>query len=353
MSVSATRGAGTKRVPPTFAWKATVAITGFYAILAFALIPVAGVSGPEVSGFVALFVAVILITELSTSFLLLTLFRQACTWSLLLLWVAYLYSGLMSFSQLLTLPGAVLIDRSLVAVSPQTTAWAFITWVNGFALLAFLSVILEAWFKDQRVVVQNVRRATVIGALAVTAVVVATNIATISASDQLPSLVDDAHFLPQSLMARAPAIFFSYAGIAIILVVIRDRNSLYLWLSLVLIALVFYNVLAAAGAGRFTIGWLFGRLSWIISACLLFVYFLMLFSRQQILLARTSDFLEQHNDNQSVEARLDAAIERLIARENIERYRVMLQSPRDESNRQVLLTLLAGEEAKLQSARRS
>ena len=259
----------------------------------------------------------------------------------------------MSFSQLLTLPGAVLIDRPLIAASPQSTAWAFITWVNGFAFLTFVSVILEAWFRDQRILAQNVRRATVIGVLVVIVVVVAICVVMMSASDQLPSLVDDAHFLLQSLIARAPAIFLSYLSIAIILVVIRDRNSLYLWLSLVLIALVFYNVLAAAGAGRFTIGWLFGRLSWIISACLLFVYFLTLFSRQQIILSRTREFLEKRVDNQDVEARLDAVIERLVARENVERFKIMLRSPRDESHRQVLLTLLAEEEAKLQTAGRS
>jgi hypothetical protein len=50
---------------------------------------------------------------------------------------------------------------------------------------------------------------------------------------------------------------------------------------------------------------------------------------------------------------LDAAIERLTARENVERFKIMLQSPRDEAHRQVLSTLLVEEEAKLQSAIRS
>ena len=87
-------------------------------------------------------------------------------------------------------------------------------------------------------------------------------------------------------------------------------------------------------------------------ACSL-VIFLVLFSPQQTLLARTSDLLEQQIGNRNVEARLDAAIERLTARENVERFKIMLQSPRDEAHRQVLSTLLVEEEAKLQSAIRS
>jgi hypothetical protein len=109
-----------------------------------------------------LFVTVILITELSTSFLLLILFPHACTWSLLILGVAYLYSGLMSCSQLLTLPGAVLIDRPLVAVSPQTTAWTFITWVNGFAFLTFPLHHFRSVVQGPTYRRSNVRRAQIL-----------------------------------------------------------------------------------------------------------------------------------------------------------------------------------------------
>src|SRR5882757_1174382 len=79
--------------------KITIILICVYTILAVALIPFAGLPGPEIPGFVAIFTAGILITELSTAFLLFALFRQARTWSLLLLGCAYFYSSLMSVAQ--------------------------------------------------------------------------------------------------------------------------------------------------------------------------------------------------------------------------------------------------------------
>src|SRR5207244_2120150 len=68
------------------------------------------------------------------------------------------------------------------------------------------------------------------------------------------------------------------------------RSALFLWLSLALTAMAFANILSEVGGGRYTIGWSVGRLSWLISACVLFLYFLHQFARQRELL-RTS---EQH-----------------------------------------------------------
>jgi len=68
------------------------------------------------------------------------------------------------------------------------------------------------------------------------------------------------------------------------------RSPLFLWLSLALTAMTFANVLSEIGGARYTIGWSVGRASWVISACILFLYLLDQFARQRGFL-RTS---EQH-----------------------------------------------------------
>ena len=71
---------------------------------------------------------------------------------------------------------------------------------------------------------------------------------------------------------------------------------------------------------------------------------------------RTAELLEQHAEAQTAEfdnsamqypRNMNVTIERFLARENIMRYRAMLQSPRDDSHRDVISRLLAEEEIKL------
>jgi hypothetical protein len=57
------------------------------------VVPVATYKGAEIPAITPLFVAGILVAELSTSFLLFVQFREARTWSLLLLGCTYLFAG--------------------------------------------------------------------------------------------------------------------------------------------------------------------------------------------------------------------------------------------------------------------
>src|SRR5205823_5305223 len=99
----------TRTVGSPLTFRLTCTIICVYAMLALALVPIAGRPGPEIPGITALFVAVVFVTELCTSFLLFVRFRETPAWSLLLLGCAYLFSALMVVPHLLTFPGAVLI----------------------------------------------------------------------------------------------------------------------------------------------------------------------------------------------------------------------------------------------------
>jgi hypothetical protein len=127
-----------------------------------------------------------------------------------------------------------------------------------------------------------------------------------------------------------------------------------------LTAMLFHNVLSGAGGGRFTVGWLVGRLSWLVSAVVLFIYFLQLFSRQQRLLQVTHRLLRHSAEIPKSEPReaqellsdVEAQLATFVARENVTRYKAMLDSQPGEVHRQVINTLLAEEETRLQSRER-
>ena len=211
--------------------RVTIVIICFYAAFAIALIPFANLPGPTVPGFIALFVTGILISELSTSFLLFVRTRDTHSWSLLLLACAYLYSGLMSVSQLLTFPGAVLSGQALITTSEQAAAWIFIAWINGFALLTLISVLVEARFGEHQAIPKQFR-ATVAGAICFVAFLAAAVVLfAVTVADHLPPLVNQGAFTPASWITRSIGFALSCISIAVILFVIRDQSRLYLWLS--------------------------------------------------------------------------------------------------------------------------
>src|SRR5215813_8637988 len=119
------------------AFTISIAFICTYTIFALAVIPFAGNPGPEIPGILAVFVTTIFVIELSTSFLLFVYFRANPRWSLLILGSAFLYSAFMVVPHLLTFPGAVLTDQTLVGGAQQATGYIFVSWVTGFALLTF------------------------------------------------------------------------------------------------------------------------------------------------------------------------------------------------------------------------
>jgi two-component sensor histidine kinase len=81
-------------------------------------------------------------------------------------------------------------------------------------------------------------------------------------------------------------------SVVLVLLVTGDRNVLYLWLAVALTMLA-SNLLALAGGGRYTVGWTVGRLNWMLSAGVLFLFFIGRFLRQQHSLRKARSTLEQ------------------------------------------------------------
>lgn len=306
-------------------------------------------------GIVALFAAVLLITELATSFLLLVRFRAVRSWSLLILSAAYFYSGLMPIPHLLTFPGAMLAGQPLIETPPQATSWIYILWVSGFALLSLIAVCLEAWFSDWRIADDNAGLAGFLAFSLAAGAALAVVFTAFAAGPQAALLDKGLRFSDLSDVTTLVAAGVLAVSIVIILAAIGERNRLFLWLSLALTPMAFSNVVSSTiGGGRFTVGWTTGRLSWLIAACVLFVYLLVLHARDQRLFARARERLLAGAGDQEVAAwnnggknTVDAALDTFVARDNIARFKRMLEQEQDWAKRRVLLRMIDEEEARL------
>src|SRR5262250_1977257 len=151
--------ASARSAPAHSAFTISIAFICTYAIFALAVTPFARNPGPEIPAITTLFVTTVFATQLSTSFLLFVHFRANPRWSLLILGSAFLYSALMMVPHLLTFPGAVLMNQALVGGSRQATGYIFVSWVNGFALLTFVSVLFEAHTSRHQYALVRVDRA--------------------------------------------------------------------------------------------------------------------------------------------------------------------------------------------------
>jgi two-component sensor histidine kinase len=272
-------------------YRLTLAVIGLYTVATLALLTVAARPGPVMPGISAFFAAGVFVTESATAFLLFVRFRDDRTWSLLVLACAYLFSGLMAAPYLLAFPGALLRDASVIG-SSQSIAWIFLAWIFGFAALTFAAAVLEARMPpaiDAPHVSRLISSAVVCVLAAVTAIVVIAA----GAADWLPEQVGPGGWTPWDDIISAANMALLVAGLLVILLAVRGRSEIFLWVALALAAMLFGNVLSTYGGGRFTFGWSFSRLSWVFSGCALFLYFMGQFVRQQRLLGKTRDALEQ------------------------------------------------------------
>jgi hypothetical protein len=231
--------------PAHSAFTISIAFICTYAIFALAVIPFAWKPGPTVPAIGVLFAATVFATELPTSLLLFVRFRANPHWSLLILGSAFLYSALMVVSHLLTFPGAVLTDQTLVGGSQQASSYIFVFWVIGFALLTFVSVIFETCASRHQFALERVDRAVCAAVSVVSVVVLCITLIAILLGDHLPAQIEESGWtgLNRFLVLAATALI---AG-SIAIVLFSIRNELFLWLAMMLTMVAVAHIISSAG----------------------------------------------------------------------------------------------------------
>lgn len=299
------------------------AIVG-YLLATAALLPFAAVAGPALPAATPLFVSGMLTAELATSYLLFAWFRNARTWSLLALASTFLFSGFSLVGYLLSFPDAIVPGRGLFG-TPQTAAWLFGVWKNGFAVLGCASVVLEVRRGQGRMSPAAVRRAPWLAAACVAAQTVLTVAALSLWRDDMPRLIDGSRFTAASQAMNASCAVIMLATVFLILAFLRDRGKLFPWFAVTLTAMSCANALAAAGGERYTLGWSAARLCWFASGTVLFIFFVHQFARQQRVLSETSQSLEAAINEQTKDLRQTVQQRDLLLREVYHRVKNNLQ----------------------------
>jgi hypothetical protein len=217
--------------------------------------------------FVPVYATAMAVTDLLTAVLLFAQFSILRTKALLVISSGYLFTGLMAVPWMLTFPGAF-TPEGLLGAGLHTTSWIYILWHGGFPLF----VLGYALLKDQDGSVKQVWPGSIAVAILASVVVVVMIVA------GLTLLVTAGHDLVLQVNAT-PArgnltqeiilgIDTLLAGLALLVLWLRRRSVLDLWLMIVMCAFIIEIVVITYpnSPPRFSVGWYSGRFYGFVSA---------------------------------------------------------------------------------------
>ncbi|MFC5067268.1 sensor histidine kinase [Flaviflagellibacter deserti] len=239
-------------------------------LLAFvSTVPFAGIPLPGTEAFLPAYAAAVMVSDLVTAALLVSMFVAGGSLGLLLLSICYLFAGVTAIPWALTFPG-VFAPSGLLGAGLQTTAY-----IAAIRRLAFpLFVIAYALFKD-RCVAGGHARSVVWSVALTTAAVIALTSLIIASDNAMPKLMLDERSVT-SLWS-----YVSEAGtlahiLAIIVLWRRFRSTLDLWLLIVLgTMLLEFVMLTYISGGRLSLGWWAGRVYGLAAATLVMLILLL------------------------------------------------------------------------------
>jgi hypothetical protein len=258
-------------------------------LLALALtIPSTNIQLPRVDAFIPAFETAIVFNDLVTAALLFAQFSILRWRSLLVLANGFLFTALIVIPHALTFPGAF-TPTGLLGAGLQTTAWLYYFWHAGAPLAVIGYVLLKD--ANNRVAKSQRSPAAVIGwsiALVILIVCVLTWIA-IHADTFLPRIMAGSTEANRRVLALIGLLITSLNAVALVLLWLRRRSVLDLWLMVMCCAWLAETLVTAFVSGRFTFGFYASRL----------YAFVAVFSVLLTLLSETMTLYRQHLNSPS------------------------------------------------------
>lgn len=185
--------------------------------------------------------------------------------SLRIIAAAYLFAGLMAVLHVLTFPGALMPEVSVLGNS-NTVSWLFIAWRTGFPAFIVWAVLNETADGDAARPVGGASPA------AMAIVATAASVAIALAAGDVQALVPG----PGGLQFGSLSAIGAYCGgmlcaLALVLILRRGlgARSLYLWLVLVLLAETAGVWLSTRSGGRFTVAWYGARAEGLLASAIM------------------------------------------------------------------------------------
>jgi signal transduction histidine kinase len=222
----------------------------------------------RIDAFIPAYATAMFVNDLITAVLLFAQFSILRSRALLAIASGYLFTALMLIPWMLTFPD-VFTPGGLLGAGLQSTTWIYILWHAGFPMFVIAYALLKDADPAKRVW-QGSAGAAILLSVATTAAVVCAATFLVTAGDAL---------LPRISLdpVRFSTLWLYYAGclallsvLALIVLWVRRRSVLDLWLMVVMCAYVVEICLIAFPIPvRFSVGWYAGRVCGFLSGSLL------------------------------------------------------------------------------------
>jgi PAS domain S-box-containing protein len=276
--------------PPQRRLAFAVIVLSTVAFLAAA--PAARVPLPQIPAFIPAYESSLVVIDLITALMLFGQFAQLRSAALLALAAGYLFDGLMVIPHALSFPGLVSPTGWLGAGS-QTTAWLYMFWHAGFAILVLAYAGLNR--RDRRSDRVRLRAWSGLSAgMAVIAVSIFLTLLATTFHDLLPDIMVGNAYTPAMKFVVGTVWALTLAAL-LALAWNRPHSMLDLWLIVVMLAWLFDIALSAVlNAGRFDLGFYGGRMFGLLSSSLVLGVLLVETNALQTRLAAATAQLADH-----------------------------------------------------------
>jgi signal transduction histidine kinase len=239
-----------------------LALGVFIVLLTGLALPIGGfgtVQLARLQAFVPVYATAMAVTDLLTSVLLFAQFSILRTKALLVISSGYLFTGLMAVPWMLTFPGAF-ASGGLLGAGLQTTSSIYILWHGGFPLFVLGYALLKDQDPVEHVWPGSIATA-ILSSVGMTAATVAALTLLVTAGDDLLLRVNDTPSGGNRTQEIVLGIDSLLAGLALLVLWLRRRSVLDLWLMIVMCAFIIEIAMITYphSPTRFSVGWYAGR----------------------------------------------------------------------------------------------
>jgi len=225
---------------------------------------VSSIQLPRVAAFVPAYATAMFLCDSISALLLFAQFAIVRSRALLVIANGYLFTALILIPWMLTFPG-IFSPGGLLGAGLQTTTYLYILWHIGFPLF----VIAYALLNDPdplRQLDQDSRKPAILFGMAVVAGVCAATSIVIASDTLLPVLMLDA-VQPSHLVGIYLRVTGMFSVVALIVLWVRRRSVLDLWLMVVMCAyMIEIFLISFPLPTRFSVGWYAGRIYGLLSS---------------------------------------------------------------------------------------
>src|SRR6266436_688832 len=237
--------------------------------VALSIAPFADIQVGRIDSFIPVLQTVLSLADLITAILLFTQYAIQPQSALLVLASGYIFSGSFAFLQTLAFPGGY-APAGVIGDGRNTAAWLFVLWHTTFLGTALIyalskdadrSFALDRGTSKKRIGVAIVCALAVIGGLTWTVT---------EGVGYLPEFYTGSVTLQTRLGNQVNLVLCSIATMALVILFVRRRMVLDLWLMVTLLAWIpNFLVAAVASSVRFSVGWYAARGFALVASCML------------------------------------------------------------------------------------